>query len=66
MKGAAEYEKLLMAKYPQLDRYYHETKYFTATKGMDGQTVLHTVILMFIFLGNVAFLVTRGKERKAA
>jgi hypothetical protein len=24
------------------------------------------VILMFIFLGNVAFLVTRGKERKAA
>jgi hypothetical protein len=66
MKGAAEYEKLLMAKYPQLNRYYHETKYFTATKGMDGQTVLHTVILMFIFLGNVAFLVTRGKERKAA
>ena len=66
MKGAAEYEKLLMAKYPSLNRYYHETKYFTATKGMDGQTVLHTVILMFIFLGNVAFLVTRGKERKAA
>jgi hypothetical protein len=65
MKGAAEYEKLLMAKYPSLNRYYHETKYFTATKGMDGQTVLHTVILMFIFLGNVAFLVTRGKERKA-
>src|SRR5512132_4425722 len=47
MKGAAEYEKLLMAKYPSLNRYYHETKYFTATKGMDGQTVLHTVILMF-------------------
>ncbi|HET7498417.1 MAG TPA: hypothetical protein VFM00_08960 [Candidatus Eisenbacteria bacterium] len=66
MKGAAEYEKLLMAKYPSLNRYYHETKYFTATKGMDGQTVLHTVILMFIFLGNVAFLVTRGKERQAA
>lgn len=65
MKGAAEYEKLLMAKYPSLNRYYHETKYFTATKGMDGQTVLHTVILMFIFLGNVAFLVTRGKERRA-
>jgi len=65
MKGAAEYEKLLMAKYPQLNRYYHETKYFTATKGMDGQTVLHTVILLFIILGNVAFLVTRGKERRA-
>jgi hypothetical protein len=61
MKGAAEYEKLLMAAYPQLNRYYRETKYFTATKGMDGQTVLHTVILIFIFLGNVAFLRTRRK-----
>ena len=64
MKGAAEYEKLLQAKYPQLDRYYHDTKYFTATKGMDGQTVLHTVILLFIFLGNVAYLRTR--RRRAA
>lgn len=62
MKGAAEYEKLLQAKYPQLDRYYHDTKYFTATKGMDGQTVLHTVILLFIFLGNVAYLRTRGRR----
>jgi hypothetical protein len=65
MKGAAEYEKLLMAKYPELNRYYHETRYFTATKGMDGQTVLHTVILLFIFLGNVAFLRTRGKRAAA-
>lgn len=67
MKGAAEYEKLLMAKYPTLNTYYHETHYFTATKGMDGQTVLHTVILLFIFLGNVAYLVTtRGNGRRAA
>lgn len=66
MKGAAEYEKLLQAKYPQLDRYYHDTKYFTATKGMDGQTVLHTVILLFIFLGNVAYLRTRGRRREPA
>lgn len=62
MKGAAEYEKLLMAAYPQLNTYYHETRYFTATKGMDGQTVLHTVILLFIFLGNVAYLRMRGKD----
>lgn len=66
MKGAAEYEKLLMAKYPTMDQYYRQTRYFTATKGMDGQTVLHTVILLFIVLGNVAFLSTRGKGRNAA
>jgi hypothetical protein len=64
MKGAAEYEKLLMAKYPQLDRYYHETRFFTATKGMDGQTVLHTVILVFILLGNIAYLRTRGRRKE--
>jgi len=66
MKGAAEYEKLLMAKYPEMDRFYHETRLFTATKGMDGQTVLHTVILIFIFLGNVAFLRQQARKRKAA
>jgi len=64
MKGAAEYEKLLMGSYPELNQYYRETRYFTATKGMDGQTVLHTVILLFILLGNIAYLSTRGKERR--
>lgn len=56
MKGAAEYEKLLAAKHPELATYYRGTKHFTATKGMDGQTVLHSVILLFILLGNLAFL----------
>ena len=65
MKGAAEYEKLLMAAYPQLNRFYRETKNFTATKGMDGQTVLHTVILIFIFLGNLAYLRTRARRKVA-
>jgi hypothetical protein len=66
MRGAAEYEKLLMAKYPQLNRYYRETHYFTATKGMDGQTVLHTVILVLIVLGNIAFLRALGRRRASA
>lgn len=65
MKGAAEYEKLLMGKYPQMNRFYHETKRFTATKGMDGQTVLHTVILVLIALGNLAFFQTRVAPREA-
>jgi hypothetical protein len=65
MKGAAEYEKLLMAKHPQLDRFYRDTRLFTATKGMDGQTVLHTVILALIVLGNVAYLRARARRRTA-
>jgi hypothetical protein len=62
MKGAAEYESLLRARYPELAKFYSTTRAFTATKGMDGQTVLHTVILLLLVLGNVAYL----KHRKAS
>jgi hypothetical protein len=65
MKGAEEYEYLLMAKYPELAVYYKSTKGFTATKGMDGQTVLHGFILLFIVLGNIAFFQERGKKAEA-
>lgn len=66
MKGAAEYEKLLAAGHPQLSKFYGETVEFTATKGMDGQTVLHGIILGFIFIGNLAFFLTRGTRRGGA
>ncbi|HEU4724836.1 MAG TPA: hypothetical protein VFU59_06005, partial [Candidatus Eisenbacteria bacterium] len=66
MKGAAEYEKLLAAKYEPLRKFYGSTVDFTATKGMDGQTVLHGVILGFIVLGNLAFFMTRGKRAGGA
>jgi hypothetical protein len=59
MKGAAEYEKLLRGSHPEMERFYGTTRAFTATKGMDGQTVLHTIILLFILLGNSAFLLSR-------
>ncbi|HEU4941455.1 MAG TPA: hypothetical protein VFT97_07520, partial [Candidatus Eisenbacteria bacterium] len=59
MKGAAEYEKLLRGRYPEMDRFYGSTRDFTATKGMDGQTVMHTVVLAFILLGNTAFVLSR-------
>lgn len=65
MKGAAEYEKLLRARYPKLAKFYQTTLAFTATKGMDGQTVLHTVILILILMGNLAFLKRRTSEAKA-
>jgi hypothetical protein len=65
MKGAAEYEKLLAAQHPDLGRFYKSTRDFTATKGMDGQTVIHFVIILFILLGNFAYLRRRAAQKKA-
>jgi len=66
MKGAAEYEKLLRAQYPELATFYRTTRRFTATKGMDGQTVIHAVMIVFILLGNFAYIVSRSKARQRA
>lgn len=66
MKGAAEYERLLRDRYPEMARFYKATRTFTATKGMDGQTVIHTVIIVLLILGNLAFLVTRRARQAGA
>jgi len=65
MKGAAEYEQLLARAYPAMSEFYHRTRLFTGTKGMDAQTGIHAVIVGFIFLGNVAFLLARRREGRA-
>jgi hypothetical protein len=65
MKGAAEYEKLVAAKHPQLGEFYRSTLLFTATKGMDGQTVIHIVIILFILVGNLAYIARRAAQQKA-
>jgi len=62
MKGAAEYEKLLAAGHPELGQFYKSTRLFTATKGMDAQTVIHAVIILFILIGNIAYMTTRRKK----
>jgi len=62
MKGAAEYEQLIARKYPQMAKFYRSTRLFTGTKGMDAQTGIHAVIILFIFLGNVAFLLGRRRQ----
>lgn len=65
MKGAAEYEQLIARKYPEMARFYRSTRLFTGTKGMDAQTGIHAVIVLFIFLGNVAFLLGRRRAGRA-
>ncbi|MGB2989635.1 MAG: hypothetical protein WBC98_06715 [Candidatus Zixiibacteriota bacterium] len=49
MKGAAEYEKL--SRNPGM-----------ATRGLDPQSIIHVVIIIFIVLGNVGYFV--GKRQK--
>jgi hypothetical protein len=49
MKGAAEYEKL--SQNPG-----------KATRGMDPQSIIHLVIIIFIVLGNIGYFV--GKRQK--
>ena len=63
-RGLGGGRKLLRARYPQLDTFYKTTRLFTATKGMDGQTVIHTVILLFILIGNIAYMTRRASQGK--
>jgi hypothetical protein len=53
LKGAAEYEQLLVENYPQLDR----PECRAALERMGPQTVAHLMIIMLILLGNVLHLV---------
>lgn len=48
LRGAAEYEKLI-------------NKPGTATRLMDAQSLGHLIIILFILVGNVAFVATRKK-----
>lgn len=54
LKGAAEYETLVGAP-------------GTATSGMDAQSIVHALIVVFILLGNVVYLISRrtAGERSA-
>jgi len=65
MKGAAEYEQLIGKKYPVLGNYYKGTRLFTAVKGMDAQTAIHFVIIVFILIGNVAFFASRLRQGRS-
>jgi hypothetical protein len=49
MKGAAEYEKLSQ----NLDR---------ATRGMDPQSIIHVLIIVFILLGNIGYFVSKRSK----
>lgn len=66
LKGASEYERLFIDKYPSAGPIYGRAGLYTAIKGMDAQTIIHTVILVFILLGNLAFFLGRKSPMGAA
>lgn len=57
LKGASEYETLV--EKAGLSRARK-----TATIGMDAQSVVHVVIIVFIVLGNLAYFATRKKKQR--
>jgi hypothetical protein len=59
LKGASEYERLLLDAYPANQPAYNDPMLFTAIRGMDVQTIIHVIIIAFIVIGNVAFFLGR-------
>ncbi len=66
LKGASEYERLLIDTYPELEPTYTRAGAYTAMKGMDAQTVDHAIIMIFIIFGNVVHFLIRRRDKKLA
>jgi hypothetical protein len=64
LKGASEYERLLIDGYPRLEGLYHRAGVYTAMKGMDAQTVDHAIIMLFILFGNAIFFLILRRDRR--
>lgn len=63
LKGASEYEKLLVEAHPELGSFYGKGAGYTATKGMDAQQTAHLTVAALIIVGNVFFFLERKKRR---
>jgi hypothetical protein len=59
LQGAAEYEAKLVRAYPQFRRTGE-----TAVRLMGPQAVAHTVIILFVLIGNAAFFFERRRTRQ--
>jgi hypothetical protein len=61
LKGASEYEKLLTDQYPGARVLYEEPEEMkqSAMVGMDVQSIVHLIIIVFIIFGNAMYFATR-------
>ena len=60
LKGAAEYETALVRRYPDLRRWP-----MPATQRMGPQAVAHSVIILFVLLGNLGLVLSRWRGGEA-
>ncbi|MEE9167418.1 MAG: hypothetical protein V3U24_08175 [Candidatus Neomarinimicrobiota bacterium] len=61
IKGAAEYEKLVIDKY---GGEHPDPKYLEAKRRMGPQLVAHLLIILLIILANIIFVVEKRRERR--
>ena len=66
LKGASEYEKLVVDEYPAIRQTYEQPqeKKISATTGMDVQSIVHVIIIAFIVFGNAMYFMTRKEGGK--
>lgn len=64
LKGASEYERLIIDRYPEFESLYSRAGVYTAMKGMDAQTVDHAIIMAFILFGNAIYFLMRRRDQR--
>lgn len=65
LKGGSEYEKLFVDKYDFARELYEqpEIKKSSAMAGMDVQSIVHLIIIIFIIFGNAMYFVMKRQEK---
>lgn len=65
LKGASEYEKLLVDRYEFARDLYEqpEIKKSSAMAGMDVQSIVHMIIIVFIIFGNAMYFYMKKQEK---
>jgi hypothetical protein len=65
LKGGSEYEKLLVDKYDFARDLYEEpeVKARSAMAGMDVQSIVHMIIIVFIIFGNAMYFLMKKQEK---
>ncbi len=62
IKAAAEYETLLLARFPEYSG-SNKARYQTALTRMGPQTIAHLAIIFFIVIGNIAYQILRRQKQ---
>ena len=66
LKGGSEYEKLLVDNYDFARDLYEtpEIKQSSAMAGMDVQSIVHLIIIVFIIFGNAMYFLMKKQEKE--